>query len=79
MFDYSIETDIKLFSRYSHVNLVLIQVGGKAKDARKYHFCPFLHCVKPLKKLSQHIQQIHPEVSENERNQGHKKARTESK
>ena len=47
--------------------MVLIQVGGKAKDTRKYHFCPFPRCLKALKKLSQHIQQIHPEVSDSER------------
>lgn len=34
---------------------------------RKYHFCPFEDCIKPVKKLTQHLERMHPEVSHSER------------
>jgi len=42
---------------------------GTPRDTRKHHYCPFESCRRAVKKLSQHLQYKHPEVSYNERKQ----------
>ena len=37
------------------------------RDTRKFHFCPFPSCQRAVKKLSQHLQYKHPDLSSTDR------------